>query len=628
MKCTYQGVLRFTFILLTLCSAFSIKGQAIVSYDVIVIGGGASGISAGITAGRLGAKTLIIEEGPWLGGMITSAGVSAFDGNHRIAGGIFAEFRDSLYAYYGGPASVETGWVSNTLFEPKIGNRIFSNMVRRTPGLKVLYNSLVNEINYREGIWHVRVSVGDTVLQLASKNLIDATELGDIMDALGVPLDIGMDSGPLTQEPFAPEIANDIVQDLTWVAILQEFKEGKNHLLSRPEGYNPELFRCSCDTRDPSTTGSPLIDCRKMLDYGKLPNGKYMINWPNCGNDIYLNILNLNRRDREVVLQQAKQRTLAFVYYLQHELGFTHLGLALDEFPTEDRLALMPYHRESRRLQGKARLKVQHLLHPFDSNEAYYRTGIAVGDYPIDHHHKQNQLAPPIDFINIKAPSYNIPVGSLLPAAEMPLIVAEKSISVSNVVNGTTRLQPVVLGIGQAAGTIAALASKNDLKPEDVPVRQIQQALLDQGAYIMPYMDVSISDPHFKAIQRIGSTGLLRGRGIPYKWANQTWFYPDSASFTHEIYPDFDRKPDGTHYLKEDNNRITTPNDLVNLLSKYHKSITIQEIKTHLQALFPMQAFTSATPLTRRQVAVVVDHVWNPFMMGVDFEGHIIEPKK
>ena len=46
-------------------------------YDVVVVGGGAGGTSAGIQSARSGASVLIVEETPWLGGMLTSAGVSA-----------------------------------------------------------------------------------------------------------------------------------------------------------------------------------------------------------------------------------------------------------------------------------------------------------------------------------------------------------------------------------------------------------------------------------------------------------------------------------------------------------------------------------------------------------------------
>ena len=49
--------------------------------SVVIVGGGASGVSAGVQSARMGVETLIIEETPWLGGMLTSAGVSCVDGN-------------------------------------------------------------------------------------------------------------------------------------------------------------------------------------------------------------------------------------------------------------------------------------------------------------------------------------------------------------------------------------------------------------------------------------------------------------------------------------------------------------------------------------------------------------------
>ncbi|MCD7916444.1 MAG: FAD-dependent oxidoreductase [Tannerellaceae bacterium] len=57
--------------------------------DVLIIGGGASGTTAGIQSARLGARTLIIEEHTWLGGMLTAAGVSAIDGNHKLPAGLW-----------------------------------------------------------------------------------------------------------------------------------------------------------------------------------------------------------------------------------------------------------------------------------------------------------------------------------------------------------------------------------------------------------------------------------------------------------------------------------------------------------------------------------------------------------
>ena len=69
--------------------------------DVLVIGGGSSGVAAALSSSRQGVNTCLLEEGPWLGGMLTAAGVSAVDGNTKLPSGIWGEFRDSLINRYG-----------------------------------------------------------------------------------------------------------------------------------------------------------------------------------------------------------------------------------------------------------------------------------------------------------------------------------------------------------------------------------------------------------------------------------------------------------------------------------------------------------------------------------------------
>ena len=56
--------------------------------------------------------------------------------------------------------------------------------------------------------------------------------------------------------------------------------------------------------------------------------------------------------------------------------------------------------------------------------------------------------------------------------------MCEKNISVSHITNGATRLQPVVMGIGQAAGMAAAMCVELNTQPRDLPVRILQNALL------------------------------------------------------------------------------------------------------------------------------------------------------
>jgi hypothetical protein len=322
------------------------------------------------------------------------------------------------------------------------------------------------------------------------------------MAKLKVPYRVGMDSRHDTGESFAPEKANNIIQDLTYVVVLKDFGPNANKTIRKPEGYDPKEFDCCCDVQDPAShDNTPKIDCSQMITYGKLPNGKYMINWPKCGNDIYLNIIEMNDAERKEALKKAKLHSLRFIYHLQTKLGFKNLGIADDEFPTADKLPMIPYHRESRRLDGQVTLTLNDVTSPYTQQTALYRTGIAVGDYTIDHHHLKNPDAPQIDFVKIKVPSYNIPLGALVPKAGAGLIVAEKSISVSNIVAGASRLQPVVLGIGQAAGALAATAVLNNTDPANINIRAVQSALLESNAYLMPFIDVKPHDPSFYVIQ-------------------------------------------------------------------------------------------------------------------------------
>ena len=114
------------------------RPQVALDADVLVVGGGTGGAAAAIQSARLGARTIVAEPTPWLGGMLTAAGVSATDGNHRLPSGIWREFRDRLYAHYGGPGALATGWVSNTHFEPHVGARIFAEMAAAEKSLRVL----------------------------------------------------------------------------------------------------------------------------------------------------------------------------------------------------------------------------------------------------------------------------------------------------------------------------------------------------------------------------------------------------------------------------------------------------------------------------------------------------------
>ena len=444
---------------------------------------------------------------------------------------------------------------------------------------------------------------------------MDGTDLGDVAALVGVSYDLGMEGRAKSGEAIAPVEANDIIQDFTYAAILKNYGEGTDHTIAKPAGYDPTVFRCACQHECQEEGVHP---CQTMLDYGKLPNGKYMINWPIAGNDYYANMVELEPEERHAIYQAAKDHTLGFVYYIQHELGYKHLGLADDEFPTDDLLPLMPYHREGRRIEGEVRLNVGHIVQPFDYN--LYRTGVAVGDYPIDHHHDMNPAAPAIDFPPV--PSFNIPMGCLIPAEVKHLLVADKAISVSNIVNGASRLQPVILQIGQVAGLLAAMAAKEEVSPSELDIRNVQDSLLAHGGYLMPYMDVPPDDPSFAAIQRVGATGILKGKGIPYKWANQTRFYPDTTLSAQDLIPELQLWAPAISFTEVEANTALSGEVLIALLQPL-----LNAEDDVLSAIAACQGgeYDPQQPLRKACVAAIIDRFLDPFhARKIDLEGNYL----
>ncbi len=612
---------------LTSCSSQNSNTNSSTDAQVLIVGGGASGVSAGVHAARLGVNTVIIEEGSWLGGMLTSAGVSAIDGNNMLPSGFWGEFRDSLSQHYGSREALNTGWVSQVLFEPSVGNQIFKNIAHKEKNLKIYTQSSIKKIIRLKNNWEITVNTPEGEMMFYPKIVIDGTELGDVAKLTGVKYDVGMESRYLTNEDIAPEEANNIIQDLTYVATLKDY--GKDVTIEKPEGYNADLFACSC--KNPLCI-SPKEENRvwsaeEMIKYGKLPNNKYMINWPIEGNDYYLNLIEKTPAERKEALKKAKNFTLQFIYFIQTELGMNTLSLADDEYPTDDNLPMIPYHRESRRIHGLTRFTLPHITAPYTQEEKLYRTAIAVGDYPVDHHHARYpdwEQLPNLYFHPV--PSYGLPLGTLIPKDVKGLIVTEKSISVSNIVNGTTRLQPVVLQIGQVAGTLAALAINQNKEIEDISVRNVQQQLLAASGYLLPYLDVEKTHPLFEALQRIGVTGILQGVGKNQEWANQTWFRINDPLYYSELEGLKDIYPNVSLPNKEKALTIGEAIELINhIATKEQIDISI-DIEKWAKVNFiecDFEPFDMNRTIKRGEMALLLDKALDPFTTKeIDIHGH------
>ncbi len=359
-------------IVLLICSVFLVNNcqifakKEILETEVLVVGGGVSGVSAALQAARMGTKVILVEESPWLGGMLTAAGVSATDGNHRLPSGIWGEFKKALIAHYGSQQALETGWVSNNQFEPHVGKQILEGWIDAESSITVKKGYWITDIvkiaNTLDRVLFTNEQ--GAILEIKAKLFIEATEYGDLLAKAGEPYSIGLEAKSETGESVAPDKAYPFIQDLTYVAILNDLGNGKDNLISPTDTYNPAEFACICLEACDDPNGKNLLTCEKVLEYGKLPNNKYMINRPNNGDDYVINILEMSREECLEASKEAKKHTLNWIHFMQEEAGMKQLALH-DEFGTKDKLALIPYIRESRRIKGKIVVNLNDIIDPY-----------------------------------------------------------------------------------------------------------------------------------------------------------------------------------------------------------------------------------------------------------------------
>ena len=130
--------------------------------------------------------------------------------------------------------------------------------------------------------------------------------------------------------------------------------------------------------------------------------------------------------------------------------------------------------RESRHIKGEYRLTAEDLLSakvPEDS--------ILIAANSVDVHGrfgpKSNEYTP------INGSYYGVPYRSLIPLGIDGLLLAGRCISADSTAAGAIRVMPPCMAMGQAAGTAAAMAAKQNIPVRDVEISLLQEQLKNNG---------------------------------------------------------------------------------------------------------------------------------------------------
>lgn len=510
----------------------------VMEFDVAVVGAGCGGAAAAIQAARLGMEVAVVEESDWVGGQMTGGGVSTMDDVRRTRTGIYGEFLRRASAYYDARETpVNTCyWGSDTFaFEPWVAQMTLLDMMRETGGVSLFMKTRVLEAKMKGGaVCAALLDKEGEKIELRAKVFIDATEAGDFIPLTGARYRAG--HGDSSGE------IDGVIQDITYVAVIKRYPAGVPEELKfrhRPPHYeeyapkfreiiaadggswpgdapfNINVFKAYRGMPDISNPASPLIDCGRPETWPLITRSA--VNWANDyphhrgGLDGMPARYLEDKEYRREADREAMAKTLCFLFYMQNELGMSDWSVddrqgyggwfgndwrEWDEMPDDFEPILrhfppFPYIRESRRIAGVETMTVKDVIRDMKLGRTLETksNAIALGEYPTDIHGLRDKelldrdldedaaIIPPDT--EWKGGLFQIPIGALIPEKVDGLLAAEKNISVSRIVNGSTRLQPVTMLTGQAAGALAAVSVREGVRPRDVRAIDVQSPLLD-----------------------------------------------------------------------------------------------------------------------------------------------------
>lgn len=421
--------------------------------DLIVIGGGLSGVCCSITAARKGLNVILLQDRPVLGGNASSevrlwvlGATSHMGNNNRWAreGGVIDEILvENMYRNPEGNA---------VIFDTVLLDKVASE-----PNIRLLLNTVVMEVSKQDTqtISSVKAfcSQNATEYELKAPLFCDASGDGVVGFLSGAAFRMGAESREEFGEQFAPT---------------KEYGELLGHSLyfyskntGRPVNYVPPAYA--------------LTDITKIPRFRKFNAKEFGCNlwWIEYG----------GRLDTVHETETIKWELWKVVY------GVWNYIKNSGNFPEAENLTLewvgsIPGKRESRRFEGDYMLRQQDIIEQRTFDDA-----VAFGGWSIDLH--------PADGVFSEKPGcnqwhgkgiYQIPYRCFYSKNIKNLFLAGRIISASHVAFGSSRVMATSAYGAQAVAMAAFVCQKHHLLPQDILkkefMRELQNHLMQSGQYI------------------------------------------------------------------------------------------------------------------------------------------------
>lgn len=449
-------------------------------YDITVIGSGPAGLSAAVTAARMGKRVLLVERNGYLGGAmaigLSPLGFLDKHGNPCI-GGFAQEFVDRL---------TREGYCLGTCVCPKHnsvtsinaeGVKLLAAQICREESIDVLLHCDILQTEVVSGeIRSITLFGKCNEIIVEAHRFIDCTGDGDLAYLAGCSYEMGQEDSGTLQPPTVMFTLEGVDQERLFQYIKahpEELRYNDPAIYENPD-YTVEHFQ-----RNPSHVFVGLQGTfRRLMVQGKLPVQResfIYINGTNPG-EVYVNSIRLTNTDATDLMDVSRAeldgalQIPKLIELLKAQIpGFENCYLS----------SICPSLgvRESRRFLGIKRLTVSDALAasvPEDS--------VCLSGYKIDIHSGSDTG---LYFRDIEEP-YGIPYGCLVSAQISNLLFAGRCISTDPVIFGSLRVIPCCMAMGQAAATGAAVSLEDGVMPREASILKIRSELLKQGAILVP----------------------------------------------------------------------------------------------------------------------------------------------
>lgn len=415
-------------------------------FDVVVAGGGASGLIAAVSASRLGARTLLLEHANCLGGTATYGMVAQWIGFYnrdtRVVGGIAKELADRVVAlggsegfkqYLMAEASEHPIPIVHFAFNPEVVKIAADALAASTPLQVRFHTRVVAPIVANRRVTGVVVEDISGRSAIRARMVIDAT--GDAAVAFGAGV------------AMAPSECSDAanVQPCT--------------LMFRLSNVDVASFRAIPRARKRELALQGIREGRifwESLSFCSTPGNTDAI----CLMSRVSGIDATQAGDLSRAEVEGRQQIGSILSFLkEHVAGFQQATLAA--------IAGHVGVRETRRMAGRYTLTQEDIL-----SFRHFPDSIALGAGPMDIHEAGGTGIS----LHVPARPFEIPMRCLMPASMSGLVVTGRAISATRQANGGARHMATAMALGEAAGVMAALEAASGADPNADAVRGVIQA--------------------------------------------------------------------------------------------------------------------------------------------------------